>query len=201
MPTLCKSFLCIVKLGSGVKAGARSTSMSSKKKKKAASWLGSYTHFKPVMTGPVPRYAERTEERREGVWDTAALHGAPPPSDFSWAHLTIPQLCVNLRLSTAFPVGEHTHSRWCLPDPGRTAGLWGEPPPPSARAQDGCWGPRWSRHCSGSAWRGQRTCHHKHSEFLGKTKSPLTRRNIGYWTNFLLSKIQKATKYVTRMLN
>lgn len=77
-----------------------------------------------------------------------------------------------------------THSRWCLPGPGRTAGLWGEPPPPSARAPAGCWGPHWSQRCSGSAWRGRRTCNQEHHEFLTahwKMTAWDYREQVSYW--------------------
>lgn len=45
--------------------------------KRRLATVTAYTHFKPVMTGPAEGYADRTEERREWVWDTPTLWRQP----------------------------------------------------------------------------------------------------------------------------
>lgn len=123
--------------------------------------LDLYTHFKPEMTGSVQRYADRTEERGQCVWDAMSSftkRKKNPSQNHCPCLFNNEILCFFMQCiqdSKFHP--RDTHSLWCLPGPGRTADPWDEPPPPSAHAPVGCWGPRWSQRCSGSVWHDQRT--------------------------------------------
>lgn len=71
------SFLVITSCSGVVKENSQLAAKLFLVAKRRLSRVTAYTHFKPVMTGPAEGYADRTEERREWVWDTPTLWRQP----------------------------------------------------------------------------------------------------------------------------
>lgn len=120
------------------------------------------------MTGPGKGYADRTEEKKNEC-ETRPHSQKINRTDSARPYIR-PQ-----SPREAFP-SVNTHSRWCLPDPAHTGGLWGEPLLPWAHAPAGCWGPRWSRRCSGSVWRDRHTWSNK--DRFRKTQNVIRHQNV-----------------------